>query len=248
MQFFKGGTEALARRLLGKLIVCVPLPVAGVHHCSAAELLAQGKELQVALISEVEAYPPGDPASHAYRGRTLRNHTMFAAAGHLYVYQIYGIYYCANVVSEAAGTGAAVLLRGLLPLLGVKMFVKRRGVAVGAMPALGELSKFNKASARLWLRQVYRLCGGPGKLTMALGLTKAQDGTALSAGLAASSAATAVTLRRLSGLRVAEAAVCRTPRIGMSVARTARLRFVIAEAERIRLVLRAKQLLARVSD
>ncbi len=80
-------------------------------------------------IVETEAYAPGDPSSHAYRGPTERNRSMFAGPGFAYVYFIYGTSYCLNISSEAPGVGAAVLVRALAPLAGVAHMRRGRGRA-----------------------------------------------------------------------------------------------------------------------
>lgn len=109
-------------------------------------------------IVEVEAYAGGeDPGSHAYRGRTPRNASMFGPPGLLYVYRSYGIHWCANAVCGEEGVGVAVLLRALAPLTGVdEMRVARAGIT-----------------------RDRDLCSGPGRLCQALGITGAHDGADL---------------------------------------------------------------------
>lgn len=112
----------------------------------------------VGVIVETEAYVgPHDPASHAADriGRTRRNATMFEAAGAAYVYLIYGMHWCLNVVTGSEGEGAAVLVRALDPLAGVDVMAARRG----------------RSDA---------LCSGPGRLCEALGVTGGLDGHPLS--------------------------------------------------------------------
>jgi DNA-3-methyladenine glycosylase len=109
------GTEELARFLIGTVLV---------------RQLEDGGGLISGRIVETEAYTPGDPASHAFRGRTERNRTMFGPHFHAYVYFVYGTAYCLNVSSEDAGVGAAVLVRAVEPLSGTAAVRARRGLGV----------------------------------------------------------------------------------------------------------------------
>jgi DNA-3-methyladenine glycosylase len=134
--FFARDTVTVARSLLGQRLVRV----------------AGGARLS-GLICEAEAYAgPDDRASHAYR-RTPRSAIMYGPPGYAYVYFIYGMYFCLNAVSEADGRPGAVLLRGLLPVEGIKAMRERRP---GARDS--------------------QLTDGPGKLCAALGISAAQNG------------------------------------------------------------------------
>jgi DNA-3-methyladenine glycosylase len=115
LDFYEGeGTEALARSLLGTRLVTVSR---GVRTSG--------------VIVEVEAYlGANDPACHAARGLTKRNAAMFRAPGHCYVYLIYGMYHCVNVVSDPEGVGSAVLIRAVEPLEGLEVMQRRRGSSV----------------------------------------------------------------------------------------------------------------------
>ncbi len=80
--------------------------------CTLVRRLAEG-EIQRGMIVEVEAYGPEDPACHGYRKQTPRNAAMFGPGGYSYVYFIYGMYHCLNVVTDQAGVASAVLIRAL---------------------------------------------------------------------------------------------------------------------------------------
>ncbi len=130
--FFARDTLDVARLLLGKII--------SVGSCSGR-------------IVEVEAYKD-DEASHAFR-RTGRSEIMYSTYGHVYVYFIYGMYCCLNFTTEKEGMPGAVLIRAIVPLTGISVIKKRRGVAV----------------------QEKDLCSGPGKLCIALGVGLSVNGT-----------------------------------------------------------------------
>jgi DNA-3-methyladenine glycosylase len=101
-------------------------------------------------ITETEAYKGGeDPASHAYRGITPRTRVMFEEVGHLYVYFIYGMHFCMNVVAHRPGTVGAVLLRAAKPIEGIELIRANR-------PGVPDKTLLN----------------GPAKLTQGLSITK----------------------------------------------------------------------------
>jgi len=108
------------------------------------------------VIVETEAYHDSEPACHAFVGITPRTQTLFGAPGVAYVYRSYGIHALLNAVVEPPGVGAAVLIRALEPLRGIEQMQVRRGVS-----------------------RVEALCSGPGKLTQALGIGLALNGTNL---------------------------------------------------------------------
>lgn len=99
------------------------------------------------VIVETEAYHDSEPACHAFVGLTPRTKTLFGPPGRAYVYRSYGIHAMLNAVCEPSGVGAAVLIRALEPLAGVRQMLARRGAEV-----------------------LMELCSGPGKLTQALGV------------------------------------------------------------------------------
>ena len=116
-RFFASPPEAVAPRLLGKLLAR-----------STANGWLAGR------IVEVEAYygphsAVPDPAAHSFRGVTPRNAVMFGEPGHAYVYFIYGMYYCVNVTCEPEGMAGAILIRALEPLLGLPEMALNRKLA-----------------------------------------------------------------------------------------------------------------------
>ncbi len=145
-EFYLRPPTIVAKELLGKIFV----------------RKTNGKTL-AAKIVETEAYDGNvDPAAHSFVGKTKRNATMFEKGGLLYVYLIYGMYYCANIVTGYEGEGHAVLLRAMQPLKGI-----------------GEMSQLRFKKNSLTQKEFRNLMSGPGKLCIAMNLTKKDDGTNL---------------------------------------------------------------------
>ena len=141
--FFRRPAEELAPALLGLELV---------HE--TPEGLASG------IIVETEAYAgPEDRGAHSYGGRrTPRTEVMFGPAGHAYVFAIYGLHFCFNVVAAEPGQPQAVLVRALEPRRGVELMARRRGLPV---------------------TRLRDLTSGPGRLCQALAITRAQYGLPL---------------------------------------------------------------------
>jgi DNA-3-methyladenine glycosylase len=140
-EFYLDGAVALARKLLGAVLVCY-----------SPEGTTSGR------IVETEAYAGRDDAAcHSY-GRTAprghRTDVMFGPGGFAYVYLIYGMYNCFNVVANAAGEPEAVLIRAAEPTGGICLMKSRRNTS-----------------------DTLKLCSGPGRLCMAMGITRAMNGT-----------------------------------------------------------------------
>ncbi len=173
--FYERPTVEVARGLLGAVLV----------HGPAA-----------GMIVETEAYLGGDDlASHSARGITSRTQVIFGPPGHAYVYLIYGMYECLNLVAEPPGQPGCVLIRALEPVNGIELMRSRRPAA----------------------RRLGDLASGPAKLTMALGVTRAQNGADVTRG--------ALVVRRPTGKCAFEIEV--TPRIGIGECADWPLRFLI---------------------
>ena len=144
-EFFARPTEEVARDLLGAWLFSL-----------VDEDLCAGR------IVETEAYGgPEDRASHARAGHTRRTAPMFGPVGHAYVYLIYGMHECLNVVAYSGREAGAVLIRAVEPLLGVQTMRVRRG-------------RPHDADARL--------CAGPARLCQALAIDRSLDGHDLVSG------------------------------------------------------------------
>jgi len=138
--FYARSTVDVARDLLGTVLV---------HGRTAG------------MIVETEAYPGGDDlASHSSRGITNRTRVIFGPPGHAYVYFIYGMYECLNIVAEPNGTAGCVLIRALEPVDGIPLMRRRRPTAHG----------------------IEDLANGPAKLTLAMSITRRHYGADVTRG------------------------------------------------------------------
>ncbi|HEV3164091.1 MAG TPA: DNA-3-methyladenine glycosylase [Isosphaeraceae bacterium] len=134
-KFYNRDTEIVARELLGMLLA---------HRVDG--------RLRVGRIVETEAYlGPHDLAAHSARGRTARTEVMFGPPGHAYVYMIYGIYNCLNVVTEPEGRASAVLLRALEPVDNLTGRTQGPGLLCRAMEIDRLLSGHDLVSDTLFL-------------------------------------------------------------------------------------------------
>ncbi len=140
--FYVRPAEQVARDLLGSILV---------HRI--------GNRILAGRIVETEAYlGVEDRAAHAFHGITARTRVLFGPPGHAYVYFIYGMYECLNLVAEPAGKAGCVLVRALEPLLGIEEMRRRRPGSQGRP------------------RRLEDLASGPGKLTLAMGITRRHNG------------------------------------------------------------------------
>jgi DNA-3-methyladenine glycosylase len=138
--FYDRPAEVVARELLGTVLVYGDA---------------------VGRIVETEAYLGlTDRAAHAWRGLTPRTKVLFGPPGHAYVYLIYGMYECLNLVAEGEGSPGCVLIRALEPVAGIESMRERRG----------------------GVRTDRELANGPGKLTMAMGISRALNGADVTQG------------------------------------------------------------------
>lgn len=153
-------------------------------HCYLVRVNSDGGVVGGRIV-EAEAYLADDPASHSFRGRTRRNGTMFATGGHLYVYRIYGVHRCLNVVTGRAGDGQAVLIRAIEPIWGQDAMWRRRFGERGLEHGRDGPARPGDGREPVTGKELLNLCSGPGKVAQALGVSVEEfDGTPLVPGLA----------------------------------------------------------------
>ena len=179
--FYSRPTVEVAKDLLGKILV---------HRI--------GKTTLAGKIVEVEAYLGlDDLAAHASRGLTSRTRVLFGPPGHAYVYLIYGMYECLNLVAEPDGTAGCVLIRALEPVGGIEEMRRRRPAA----------------------RRLEDLASGPGKLTLAMGISRRHNGQDVTRG----------PLVVRGPARPKPIVIVTTPRVGVTHCADWPLRFYVGE-------------------
>jgi len=144
--FYERDTLTVAKELLGKYLA---------HNSTEGTTIGK--------IVETEAYiGPSDPGSHAYKGlRSKRTEVQFGPGGYAYIYQIYGNYFCFNVVTQRRGMPEVVLLRAVEPIAGLDLMAKRRGFI------------------EMTMKKIINLTNGPAKLCIAMGIDKSLYGVDL---------------------------------------------------------------------
>ena len=148
------GAERLLREFFNRDAVTVARELLG-----KLLIRREGRKLLAGRVVEDEAYlGQDDPAAHAYAGKTARNFVLFGPPGHAYVYFIYGNHYCLNVSCMTEGHG--VLFRAMEPVFGVEAMARARGLELPASPRITELRMISR---------------GPGRMSEALGITRARD-------------------------------------------------------------------------
>ena len=163
-------TIQLSRFLIGKVVV---------HELPAGRVSGR--------IVETEAYPPGDPAGHHFRGPTPRIKSMYLAPGHVYVFFNYGAHFMLNIVSEPPETAAAILIRALEPLEGIEIMQRHRKTTplLDLTRGPGRLAQALQIDRRhdgvdlcedkkLWLGEINHRVGPIGK-SVRIGITRAAD-------------------------------------------------------------------------
>jgi DNA-3-methyladenine glycosylase len=143
-EFYNRDTLKVASELIGKILV-----------------REYGGDILSARIVETEAYIGAiDKASHCYKGETDRTKVMFGPPGYAYVYLIYGMYYCFNVVTEGEGCGSGVLIRGIEPIENIEIM---------------SFNRYGKLLKDITKQQLKNISNGPGKLCKALNISKNEN-------------------------------------------------------------------------
>lgn len=190
--FYLRPTLIVAKDLLGKYLI-----------------RKMNNKFLIGKIVEVEAYlHKNDPASHTYSGKTKRNEIMFKQGGHLYVYFTYGMHFCANIVTEEAGKGCAILLRGVEPIGGVELMMKNRGITW----IDGVMDKWSDG-------KLLNLTNGPAKLCEAFNIKREQNGNDLLSDK----------IFITDGDSIPENQICSATRIGISKGIGKKWRFFVKE-------------------